>query len=201
MRRPDGFPWLTLVIAATACSVSTSSTTSAWLVYDRASLAAGQFWRAWTAHVVHFGAGHLLWNLAVFVPVGVWLERLWSDWTRWFYFAGPPGISAGLFLLDPALGRYGGLSGLAMGMLVLLAALQLSRRPREPAWFWLGVLVLVAGKIGWEIVTGHTLLAGFLEVQTVPLAHGAGVFCGALFAGVAIRRRNRAGPQGASGAG
>lgn len=152
------------------------------LIYDRSLIFNGQLWRLWSGHLVHFGWSHFTWNLAVFLASGIWLERLWPATTRWFYAFSPLIISVALWLLDPALTRYAGLSGIATGMLVLLACLQLGRRKEEPAWFWVSVLALVGIKIGVELFTGAPVfVSGFGDIRTVPLAHIFGIVAALVF--------------------
>jgi rhomboid family GlyGly-CTERM serine protease len=177
----SAFPWATLAVALLAGTALAIAGLSGLFVYDRALILQGQLWRAWTGHVVHYGPSHLFWNLAVFLPAGCWLERLWPCRTRWFYAVCPPVISAVLLLAEPDLGRYAGLSGVATGMLVLLAGLQLRRGKDEPAWFWWAVLALVAGKIVLELTTGAPLIVSYAgSVRSVPLAHLGGLGCGTL---------------------
>jgi len=184
-----GFPGFTGVLALLALLAHASDRVSAALIYDRTQILDGQLWRLWSGHAVHFGSSHLWWNLAVFLPTGIWLERGWPALTRGFYGLCPLVISAAMLLLQPSLARYAGLSGVATGMLVLLAALQLRRKKEEPAWFWWSVLVLVAIKIGVELFTGSPLLvSGFGDVKTVPLAHIAGVATGLAFWAATNRR-------------
>lgn len=174
---------MTVLMALLAAAALQIDSVSRWLIYDRNLIFSGEIWRTWTGHVVHFGPSHFIWNLAVFVPSGVWLERLWPGRTRWFYAVCPLVVSVALLVLDPSLVRYAGLSGLATGMLVLLAILQLGRRNEEPAWFWISVLVLVGAKIGIELFTGAPVfVSGFGDIRTVPLAHIFGAVCGAMFA-------------------
>ena len=152
------------------------------LIYDRTLIFKGEIWRAWSGHFVHFGSSHFIWNLAVFLPAGWWLERLWPVTTRWFYGLSPLIISVVMLTLDPLLARYAGLSGMATGMLVLLAALQLDRRTEEPPWFWISVLVLVGIKIGVELFTGAPVfVSGFGAIRTVPMAHIVGVISAVVF--------------------
>ncbi len=167
---------MTLLLAVAAGVALISEPVARALIYDRVLIFHGEIWRIWTGHVVHFGTSHFIWNLAVFLPAGWWLERLWPGITRGYYLASPLIISAAMLALDPTLGRYAGLSGLATGMLVLLSALQLGRRSEEPAWFWLSVLLLVAIKIGVELFTGAPVfVSGFGDIRTVPLAHIFGI--------------------------
>ena len=65
-------PGITLLIAVVAVVVFLVPAVSGGLIYDRALLLHGEIWRAWTAHVVHFGSSHLFWNLAVFLAAGCW---------------------------------------------------------------------------------------------------------------------------------
>ena len=50
--------------------------TTAPLLYERAALLDGAWWRLWTGHWVHFSMSHLAWNVAVLLGAGAWLERL-----------------------------------------------------------------------------------------------------------------------------
>lgn len=173
---------MTLAMALVSTAALLFESVSNGLIYDRALIFKGQIWRLWSGHVVHFGLSHFTWNLAVFLPSGIWLERLWPIMTRWFYVLSPLIISAALLLLDPTLTRYAGLSGVATGMLVLLACLQLGRRKEEPAWFWVSVLALVAIKIGVELFTGAPVfVSGFGDIRTVPLAHIFGIVAAVAF--------------------
>lgn len=180
--------WATLAIAVTAGLTFAWPHLAGGLIYERADILAGQVWRLWTGHVVHYTANHLLWDLVVFLPAGVWLESITPRGARWFYLLAPLAISLLLFFAEPALGRYAGLSGIATGLLVLLALVQLRRGGDEPRWFWLGVLLLVAVKIVVESVTRAPLVVRFESgIRTVPLAHLGGVAC-ALIAFLVWRR-------------
>jgi rhomboid family GlyGly-CTERM serine protease len=148
------------------------------LIYNRADILAGEAWRLWTGHLVHFNPGHLLWDLAVFLPAGAWLEWIAPGLTRWFYALTPLAISALLLLAEPTLGYYAGLSGLASGVLVLLALVQLQRDTAGPRWFWPAVLLLVAAKVVLELRAQAPLVVHFEPgVRTVPLAHIGGIAC------------------------
>jgi rhomboid family GlyGly-CTERM serine protease len=158
------------------------------LEYDRERVLAGGWWRLWTAHLVHFGASHVGWNLAVFVPAAAWAERLAPGRVRLFLVIAPGGIGLALLVLEPTLTRYAGLSGVAAGVLALLAFLKLRTSDADP-WFWRGALVLLAGKIAAETWLGRALFAHFTTTGTeaVPLAHLAGVACAAVAGFVRVR--------------
>jgi rhomboid family GlyGly-CTERM serine protease len=181
-------PWATLVIGALAGLTLAVRPLGAGLIYERTLIMGGQVWRLWTGHLVHFGPGHLFWNLAVFVPVGCWLERLGPALMRWFYLVCPLVISAGLLAFDRSLVRYAGLSGVATGALVLLAGRLQSAESGQPVWVWTGVLGLVGAKIGLESFTGTPLLSGAGDFRAVPLAHLGGVVCASCAVVFQVRR-------------
>ena len=176
------FPWITCTIFLTAGLALGLPVLDQALIYDRSLILTGEIWRCWTGHIVHFGANHFWWDMVTFVPVGCWLERLWSRRTRWFYLICPLAISVALLVFEPVLERYAGVSGVATGALVLLAGLQLRRNSSEPTWFWLAVLGLVAAKIVFELIGGAPFLIEMpLSVRVVPLAHIGGLICGLAF--------------------
>ncbi len=176
---PPALPGATLAIAAVSALVFCFPVLNSWLLYNRNLLLHGQIWRAWTGHIVHFSSSHLIWNLVIFLAAGCWLEYIRPRSARWFYLACPPIISACLLVGEPDLERYAGLSGVATGVLVFLAFVQLSENNAEPTWFWVAVSGLVMVKIALETVTGAPLLVhDFAGFRVVPLAHISGSVCG-----------------------
>ncbi len=183
------FPWATSALTLVALGLNFVPAESGKLVFLRPALLHGEWWRAWTGHLVHFGTSHLLWNLALFLPVGIWLERLRPGPTRLFYTVAPAIISLLLLMGDAELERYAGLSGLAAGQIAMLAVLQLRAGPSDARLWWLAALALIAVKIAWEWHTGAPLLVqGAADIRSVPLAHLAGAVSGAAF-GWAVGRR------------
>ena len=74
------WPWATALIAALAIvAFAWPAVQSTWLI-DRVAVQRGELWRWWTGQLVHFGASHLGWNLAVFIVAGGWLERVDAGW-------------------------------------------------------------------------------------------------------------------------
>jgi len=170
------WPWATLLTAAVALAVFLVRGADGPLVCERPAILHGEIWRLWTGNWVHFGASHLGWNLAVLVAAGGWAERIAPRPTRWLLALAPGLIGVVLLGIEPALTVYGGLSGVAAGVLALLALVQLRRSPGDRAWWW-AVLGLLALKITAEALAGHALFARFAdpELRPVPLAHGVGV--------------------------
>ncbi len=168
----------TWVIALLAALIFPWPRISEALIFERADIFAGQAWRLWTGHLVHYTGSHLFWDLLVFLAGGTWLELIAPRLTRWFYLLTPPAISAALLVWNPTLERYAGLSGLATGVIVLLALIQWRRDRGGPAWFWPSVLALVVVKTVIEMSTHAPLFAHFESgVRVVPLAHIGGMGC------------------------
>ncbi|MBI5688664.1 MAG: rhombosortase [Verrucomicrobia bacterium] len=169
------FPWATAALAGAAALLMLVPAAGPALGYDRAAIFSGQLWRLWTGHFLHFGAAHFGWNAAVFTVAGAWVETVAPGRARWFYGLAPAIVSAVLLGFEPALALFGGLSGLATGLVVLLALDRLKAGGREPRGVWLAVLGLVAAKQILEWVAGAELFVVFeAGVRPVPLAHLAG---------------------------
>jgi rhomboid family GlyGly-CTERM serine protease len=145
------------------------------LLYDRAAILQGEWWRLWTGHWVHFSASHLAWNLLVLASAGAWLERVRPGSLLRFLAVAAPVLGVSFLAGAPDMSSYGGLSGLATGVVVLLALVQLGRRRADRSG-WLGVLVLVGLKLAFDATHPAPLLSRF-EAQAVRpsvLAHAAG---------------------------
>lgn len=158
---PAGLSWLTP--AATDL-----------LLYDRSAILQGEWWRLWTGHWVHFTLSHLAWNAGVLLGAGTWLERVQPGSLLRYILLAAPLMSIVFLIGEPAMHRYGGLSGLVTGVVVLLALAQLTRGP-EAAW-WGGLLVLVTIKIGFDTAQDAPLFAAFDSnaVRSSGLAHALG---------------------------
>ena len=169
------WPWATSLIVLPAVAVFGHQSLESALIYDRAALMQGQIWRLWTCHWVHFGAGHLLWNLLALLPAAAWAEWLAPKSFRILVGLAPGAIGVLLLAADPDLSRYGGLSGIAVAAIVFLAFTALTAYPAN-RWPWLVVLMFVGIKIVVESIAGHSLFS-HLEaagVRSEPLAHIAG---------------------------
>ena len=144
-------------------------------LYDRAAILHGAGWRLWTGHWVHFSPSHLFWNLAVLLGAGVWLERLLPGWLLRYTLIAAPLISLALLLGEPAMHFYGGLSGLATGVVVGLALGQIRLRGDDRAG-WSVLLALVGAKMVLDILHANPLFSRFdaLAVRSSGLSHMVG---------------------------
>lgn len=121
------------------------------LRYERSSVFAGEIWRLFTAHFVHLGWGHLLMNLAA-------LGLIWGLAGRtlrvsaWLVISitSISSVSVGLFVLNPELAWYVGLSGMLHGLLLagIIANLAAGHRLE------IILLLILCGKIAWEQIYG-----------------------------------------------
>lgn len=171
-------PWLTLGLAGLAAMLFFGAGPAPEaLLYDRAAIGQGEFWRLVTGHLVHSDISHLGWNLAALLILGGLLETTPGLGRRGLFLAlgvGVIAVSAALWWGIPALAWYCGLSGVLNAVYVVLLA---------GVWRQTGsglLLVLLAGnavKIAVEAVAGVALFTDPLW-QPVPAAHAAGYLAG-----------------------
>ena len=188
-------PWFFLAVAAAALVVQWRPEWRETLIYDRAALAHGEWWRIWTGQIVHFGWSHFIADGGLLLIIGVTLGREFprDSWVGLVLM--PPVICAVLFWLDPSMQRYAGLSAVNLGLLLLLAARGWKGDWRD--WFWPAIVVIYAVELGYEIWKGGQG-GGFIEfddpgVKVATSAHLAAVGYAlvAWAVGVWWRRRTR----------
>ena len=154
------------------------------LAYERQAIAAGQFWRLVSAHFVHTGIPHMLLNLAGLWVVWYLVGRAISAY-GWLlvWLVSIAGIDIGLWLLEPNLHWYVGLSGVLHGLIAAGLVASLKTLDLE---LWIVLLGLV-GKLAYEQLFGS--LPGSEETTGIAVivnAHLygaiAGALCGAMLA-------------------
>lgn len=198
-------PLGTLAVLAAAALATAWPVVAAATMGERSALAAGELWRAWSAHLAHFSWSHLLWSGLVWLAAGSVLER--EDRRAWLLtvLLVAPAVTILALLLDPDLARYGGLSGLATVPLVTLALRRLFLpSPRLARFIAAVLLTAVTIKLIHEFASPDRapLLAAFsLEtgpVRSAPYAHLTGALGGLVLALSALLRprvfRPRAAP-------
>jgi rhomboid family GlyGly-CTERM serine protease len=155
------------------------------LRYDRGALAAGQWWRLLTGHVIHLGYEHAILDVAGLVLIWALFARDYSA-RAWLLIIGLSviGIDAGLWLLSSTTDWYVGSSGVLHG--ALAAGICAHLRRREPDG-WVLALFLV-GKLVYEQSQGALpLTAGGAVIVD---AHLYGAASGAL-AALLLRWRHK----------
>jgi rhomboid family GlyGly-CTERM serine protease len=141
------------------------------LEYARGALAAGQWWRLVTAHLVHLDLRHAVLNCAGLALMWALFARDYTGRQWLAILAGAAAaIDAGLWLWSSTVGWYVGSSGVLHG--VMAAGTLAHLRRREPDG-WLLAAFLVA-KLVWEHLVGALPLSG-LGAEVVVDAHLYGV--------------------------
>jgi rhomboid family GlyGly-CTERM serine protease len=181
------------VLAGVICAVFLGGPgMAATLRWERAAVAAGEYWRLATGHFVHADATHLAWNLLGAALVW-WLfgrEFRLSGWA--LILAGSMlAIDAALQWFVPSLDWYVGLSGVLHGCMA--AGLYAWLHERRD-WSTLTLAVLFAAKLIWEAIAGPlSITATTLALPVVVEAHLAGAIGGLLMAMALTWRRGRRG--------
>ncbi len=150
--------WPLAVVALACISMALfGDTAGTWGRYERAAVEAGELWRIVTAHVVHLDTRHLLLNLAGLAVVTALLAGIMDvrDWITAVLLSAVA-VVAGLYLLDPGIQWYVGLSGVLHGVLACGAMVFLRRRDG----FGLVVAIVLIAKLAWEHWAGPLPLAG-----------------------------------------
>ena len=170
---------LVLVIAALGLAQASGPSVIATLRYDRAAVAAGEWWRLLTGQFVHLDATHLAMNVAALVLL--WCLYVGDAKPRqWLLIAlgALLGVGLGLQFLEPGVEWYVGLSGALHG---LWAGGGIAARKRWPLESSV-TLALLAAKLVLE--AWHGPVSGLLGVSlpVVTAAHRYGALSGAAVA-------------------
>ena len=144
--------------------------------------AGSEVWRCWSAAWVHLSARHLLVNLlgTVLVVALGWAARVGPRAALAWALAWPL-TQLGL-LAQPALPRYGGLSGvLHAGVAVVAVHLLFAAGGRASHRLGLAILAVLVAKLWMEAFWRGPLShpAGW-DIAVAPFAHVSGVFSGLL---------------------
>jgi rhomboid family GlyGly-CTERM serine protease len=150
------------------------------LLYDRAAIADGQWWRLWTGHLVHFGWPHWVADTGLFVILGFILGRTQSRWFPVVLFLLPAAISAAVYFFSPGMVRYGGLSAVDLALLLFVAGQGWQHNWKD--WFWPAVLAVYVGEIVLEATVGHGRGGGMIrfddpDIHVATSAHVAAAVC------------------------
>lgn len=158
--------------------------------YDRQAIESGEYWRLASGHLVHLGTGHLWPNLAALVVIGLLFEGVLGAGAWWrSLLASAVAIDVGLYLREPTLDWYVGLSGVLHGIVAAGALVMLLRRQA------LGIVLAMglAGKLLYEQTAGPVpFTAESVGGPVVVAAHLYGAAGAALSEAAAqlVRRRS-----------
>jgi rhomboid family GlyGly-CTERM serine protease len=168
---------VTITIGLVALVCHAMPVLTPWLQYDRVLIGDGQWWRWLTGHLTHWSANHLAWDLLTFVALGVVCETQSKGRLAVAVGLSAVMISGGLWLWEPGMRLYRGLSGVDCALFTLMAALfwKNSRRSKSHSGALIaGCMILgFLGKTTLEVVTGQTY---FVDSQAsdftpLPLTH------------------------------
>lgn len=159
--------------------------------WQRDAIDTGEYWRLVSGHLVHLGFGHLWPNLVALAIIGLLFEDVFrnADWLR-LGAGSVVAIDLGLYVLNPSVSWYVGLSGVLHGYVAAGALALIIRRER------LGFVLAagVATKLIFEQVFGPVpFTAASVGGPVVVAAHLYGVIGAVLAAGATelVRRRSR----------
>ncbi|HEY0943771.1 MAG TPA: rhombosortase [Opitutaceae bacterium] len=187
------FPILTLTLAGLALAIHAIPGAASWLEFSRTALERGAIWRLATAHLTHFSADHLRWDVVALILLGAIAENLSRRAYALTLAASATVIGIAIWLFQPQFDTYRGLSGLDSALFTFIAGrLLFGERPVGDWISPLVALVAIAGfglKCGYEIATASTMFVASDGFAPVPLAHLAGAATGLTGARCSIRQR------------
>jgi len=172
--------WRWPLSLAALCIVLQAAGLAPELRWQRSLIEAGQWWRVLTGSLVHLGWSHLAMDLAGLALIWALFGPLLSAW-QWTvaFVTSALAVGLGLYLFEPQLAWYVGLSGALHGLFVAALPAQFRKHPGEG----LVLLAAVAGKLAWEHLFGP--LPGSAELAggaVVTQAHLAGAVGGLVYA-------------------
>jgi rhomboid family GlyGly-CTERM serine protease len=182
----DGRRWLALLLTCLLLLLPTFAGNRAQVLlrYERGALAAGQWWRLLSAHLVHLDMRHAVLNAAGLALMWMLFARDYST-KAWLaiVLGAIAAIDAGLWLGDSTIQWYVGSSGVLHGVMAAGALAHLRGGERD-GWLLAGLL---AAKLLYEQAVGALPFSGSDPV--VVDAHLYGVAGGAAVAAFLSPRR------------
>jgi rhomboid family GlyGly-CTERM serine protease len=146
--------------------------------YERLAIENGEYWRLVTAHLVHLSVGHLWPNVAALAILSLLLDDVFRNMDWWRVTAvSAAAIDAGLYLYQPGVLWYVGLSGVLHGVVAAGAIALFTRHRALGAVLALGL----TAKLVFEQVFGAVpLTAESVGGPVVVAAHLYGALGGAV---------------------
>lgn len=153
--------------------------TSQVLRYSRELIQQGDVWLLFTGHLLHLNWNHFWMNMAGLLLGAVFFGAYFSVrvWLALILFC-MLFSSLALYLLNPELQSYVGMSGVLHGLLVAGAIKEYKHYPKSGVILW----VLLAVKLVWEQISGALLgSASMAGGYVVVDAHLYGAIAGLIF--------------------
>ncbi len=185
-------PWLSGMLAIlTGALYLFGGPAPSSLVYNRAAIDAGEYWRLISGHLVHCDVNHLLLNGLAFILLALLIEKQSTKLIP-SLITGIVSVNFYLWIVEVELILYCGLSGI-LNTLLVVALVDLYIKTKN----LLFPLTLAGAflKICWEITTSKALFSSTLW-QSVPATHAAGFAGGILLLIIyyLILKSNRSSP-------
>jgi rhomboid family GlyGly-CTERM serine protease len=182
-------PWITFAAIAGALLVAASPALREALIYDREKILAGEFWRMFTGHWVHFSMRHLIVDVSAFAIIGLIVEAKRLPGFSCLCIGAPWLISGASLVFSPQMERYGGLSALALAAFVFLAVHHFREFgiSRDLSF---AMLALAGIKILFEIASGEAIFVHSSDpaIRVAAVSHVAGAVVGAVWALCGFRK-------------
>lgn len=188
-------PYRSFLLAAAASAAAALPFLGQWFEYQREAILGGEIWRLFTAHLVHAGGTHLLWDGIPLVVLGFLFEaylgrRFWT-----VLAISCLAVGGGLLLVESGLDTYRGLSGILNGIWVAGAlagaAAEKQAGRRGLSRLYLFCVILDLGKIWFETVTGHPIFTDSANLggTAIPWSHALGAAGGFVAYGWSVLRQ------------
>jgi rhomboid family GlyGly-CTERM serine protease len=166
-------PVWTLALCAAAAVVYSAPQLQAALVYNREAIGAGEIWRLVTGNLVHFSGSHFIKDVAALLAIGLLIESGRRRHFALLCLVSGSLIGSVLYVAEPELLVYGGLSGIVTAAATYLC-LHGIEEDSAYRWLCLGMLLCLAVKTGCEIALGFSPLRGAEGFALVPRSHAVG---------------------------
>jgi rhomboid family GlyGly-CTERM serine protease len=175
-------PGASLLLSSFALLLWLQPNLAPWCEWNRAE--SWQAWRWLTGHFCHWSNEHFLWDVAVFLLLGMLCERRARNGFLLCLGVAAPLITGAVHWALPDINSYRGLSGLDSALFGWLVAQLLtdaaSARNRMLAIATTVFACLFVGKLAFEWTTGSTFFVSNATscFVAVPLAHAVGAAAG-----------------------
>jgi len=123
------------------------------LVFDKEAIAAGEWWRLWSAHLTHSKYSQLLMNSGIIAVMGLLIGRFTTIWHMLLsLLVAMPIITGVLLVVMPGLMLYRGAFGIAAMLAMMGVWFLILESKRFSLGYWLGMLLLLlfVAKVGME---------------------------------------------------
>ena len=187
------FPFWTCGITGLSVVIYLTPSLTEQFIYDGNAIIAGEWWRMILCHLVHYSPSHLFYNGIVFFIVGIWIEKRIPSLFGTLCLIMALSISLVLLIFKPEVIYYAGLSGIACGAVVFCLLFEALKQANRWRTIYLAILLLlVAGKLFFEIITGQNLFVTIdSEIKPVFVTHFVGAVVATVFF-FGIRKKQQA---------